>query len=63
MKISSYDRQIARESKDLDTLVDRICGYGYYDIKGTPREVIKYYLKLGIEYNRYRIQELWDWRK
>lgn len=46
-KITKYEKSVALESKDLDTLATRLCGYGFYDFEGTPKAVIRKYLELG----------------
>lgn len=56
-KITKYEKSVALESKDLDTLATILCGYGFYDCEGTPKAVIRKYLELGALWRSYDINK------
>ena len=50
--MNSYDKKIIKDSKTIQELVTRLCGYGYYDSKGIERSDIERYIEIGVKWSK-----------
>lgn len=54
-EIKRWERKFCRESKSPEAMATSLCGYGYYDPNGVPKEAIVKYLAMGAEWQREHV--------
>lgn len=54
-EIKRWEKKLCRESKSPEAMATSLCGYGYYDPNGVPKEAIVKYLAMGAEWQREHV--------
>jgi hypothetical protein len=55
--IKRWENKLCRESKSLEAMTASLCGYGYYDRNGVPKEAVVKYLKMGAEWQKEQMMK------
>ena len=56
-EIKRWEKKLCRESKSPEAMATSLCGYGYYDPNGVPKEAIVKYLVMGAEWQKEQMMK------
>lgn len=58
--MTKYDKKIIKDSKTVEEMVTRICGYGYYDYNGVDKKIIEKYVEMGVQWGKEHKDDRYD---